>query len=289
MSIGSRSTWKRTNPWSLRLTGYNPETRSYDGGIGNPQIKGIYDSDENLLPGSSTSDPHAHQSFGSGSRILEIGTFGGGPQEARLVFKAPEAGTYYVAAGSLQSTQTGKYTLAVSPGPAEDDFSDDTATDGVVTVGGSVQGNIEWEDDADWFAVELTAGVRYEFGLAGPEDSREYPVFGRYIRDGNGNPYASWRSGTDSVVDPDNTIDHGFFTPLNSGTYYIPVSGGSHDSFWAGNNILNEYWDEALPYTLTVAEADEQPPGGRLHSRHIHERRSGSGRCSGRRGYRSGW
>ena len=209
----------------LRLTGYNPETRSYDGGIGNPQIKGIYDSDENLLPGSSTSDPHAYQSFGSGSRILEIGTYGGGPQEARLVFRATEAGTYYVAAGSLYATETGKYTLAVSPGPAADDFSDNTATDGAVTVGGSVQGNIEWEDDADWFAVELTAGVRYEFDLAGPEDSREYPVFGRYIWDGQGNPYASWRSGTDSVVDPDNTIDHGFFTPLNSGTYYISGIG----------------------------------------------------------------
>ena len=244
----------------LRLTGYSPETRSYVGGIQNPQIKGVYDADGNLLSDTTTADPRAWQWFGEDSRILGFQTAGGRQwQEARLVFTATEAGTYYVAAGSLQSAQTGKYTLAVSPGPAADDFSDDTTTSGEVIVGSSVQGDIEWEDDVDWFAVELTAGVRYEFDLAGPEDSREYPVFGRYIWDGQGNPYASWRSGTDSVVDPDNTIDHGFFTPLNSGTYYIPVSGGSYDSFWFGNSTLDEYWDEALAYTLNVAEAEEQP------------------------------
>ena len=245
---------------TFRLTGYNPETRSYFGGMQNPQIKGIYDADGHLLPDTSTSDPRAWQTFGEDSRILGFQNLGGSQwQEARLVFKATEAGTYYVAAGSLQSAQTGKYTLAVSPGPAADDFSDDTQTEGEVAVGGSVQGNIEWEDDVDWFAVELTADVRYEFELAGPDNSREYPVFGKYVWDSAGNPYAAWRSASDSTTDRGNTINQGFFTPEADGTYYIPVKGGSYDSFWSGNSTLNEYWDAALTYTLSVAEAEDQP------------------------------
>ena len=222
----------------IRLTGYIHETWSYMGGIQTPDIKGIYNSDGNLLSDTGAS----------------------GWREARLLFKATDAGTYYVAAGSGSPNKTGKYTLAMSPGPTDDDYTGDTSTTGEVAVGGSVQGNIEWEDDSDWFAAELTAGVRYEFSLTGAEDSPEYPVFGQYIRDSQGNPYVGWRIGTDSEVGPDNTINHGFFTPEISGTYYIPVTGGSYDSFWHGNRTLHYYWDEALAYTLTVTEAEEQPP-----------------------------
>ena len=78
----------------IRATGYNPETRSNYGGIERPQIRGVYTSDSELLPDTTTSDPNAYQWFGSESRILGFGTYGGGMQEARLVFKATEAGTY---------------------------------------------------------------------------------------------------------------------------------------------------------------------------------------------------
>ena len=265
----------------VRMTGYNPETKSLYGGIKKPQIKGVYDTDGNLLPDTrTTDDTGVWQSFGTESRISGFMTGGGGEwKEARLLFKTEKAGTYYVAVGGLESVQsgtdtalellglgstetqtpTGKYTLAVSPGPSADDYADDAGTTGSVAVGGTVQGKIEWEDDQDWIAVALTAGVRYEFELTGTEGSREYPVFGDHIWDGDGNPYARW-SGDGDVTERGNTIGHGFFTPEESGTYYVPVEGGSYDDFWDGNRTRNEYWDEALSYTLSVAEAAEPPP-----------------------------
>ena len=241
----------------LRLIGYSPETRSYHGGITKPEIKGVYDSDGNLIPDTSAVDG----------------------REARLLFKATDAGTYYVAAGSFDPTasgtntlldllglnsgqtemQTGKYTIAMSPGPTVDDYTDDTSTTGELAVEGSVQGNIEWQDDHDWFAVDLTAGVRYELGLTGGEDTQEYPVFGSHILDSQGNLHVRWKSNSDSQVE-DNSFDHGFFTPDASGTYYIPVTGGSNDSFWFGSSTYEKYWDEPLSYTLTLAKAEEQPP-----------------------------
>ena len=249
----------------IRVTGFDPEARSYDGGIDNPQIVGVYTADSELLAGTTSQNARAFwsESFGDESRIVSIGGGGPGAKEARIAFKAEDAGTYYVAVGSHYSSQTGKYTVAVSPGPAaEDDYTDDTATGGKVAVGGSLEGKIEWQDDVDWIAVDLTGGMRYELGLAGAEDSRESPYFGSYIRDGNGNPYADWDGDSASkdrvwveLTDGDNTHDHGYFTPMESGTYYVPVVGGSSDSFWFGNNTLNEFWDEALSYTLSVAEA----------------------------------
>ena len=247
----------------LRVTGFNPETRTYVRGIEQPQIKGIYTEEADLLPDTSTGSPNYFYWFGPDSRIQWFGghsiqSLMGEDQwrEARLAFRAAEAGTYYVEVGSLNSAETGKYTLAVSPGPTEDDFTDDILTSGEVAVGGSVQGSSEWEDDVDWFAVELTAGVRYQFELAGAADVREYPVFGRHIWDSRGNPYASWRAGADPVVSPDNTINHGFFLPEESGTYYIPVSSGSRDTFWHSR----DFWDDSVAYTLTVTVAEEQPP-----------------------------
>ena len=241
----------------VRVTGFDPVTRYYVGGIQDPQIKGIYNAQGELLPDSSTPDPYAWQFFGPDSRILGFQTSGGGQwKEARLQFEADDAGTYYVAIGGLRSGQTGTYTVAVSDGPSGDDFTDDTGTSGQVAVGGSVEGSIEWEDDVDWFAVDLTADVRYELDLTGTGGPREFPVFGDYIWDSNPHPYARW-NGDSTYTDEDNAIDHGFFTPKASGTYYIPVEGGSYDSFWHGNSTGADYWDEPLPYTLSVAEVPE--------------------------------
>ena len=67
-------------------------------------------------------------------------------------------------------------------------YSADTGTAGVVTVGGSVTGEVEESWDLDWFAVELTAGTRYRIDLEGydtGDDTLGNPyLFGIY--DSNG-------------------------------------------------------------------------------------------------------
>src|SRR5215211_6238814 len=50
-----------------------------------------------------------------------------------------------------------------------DDYAGSTATTGVVSVGGSVTGNIESTQDQDWFRITLAAGRTYQFNLEGSD------------------------------------------------------------------------------------------------------------------------
>ena len=192
-----------------------------------------------------------------------------------MTFTPTESGTYYVSARG--SFYQGAYELEVADTtdisvPEPDDYDASTGTAGVLEFDSQdvalAYGDIDIAGDVDWFAMELEANQSVIIRATGynPETrsnyggiEREFPGFGTYIWDGRGNPYADWRSRGDSVVDPDNTFDHGFFTPLESDTYYIPVLGASADAFWFGNTTLNRYWDEALAYNLTVTEAEDQP------------------------------
>ena len=72
-----------------------------------------------------------------------------------LITQVDENGTFYVEVGSFTSTFL-DYTLTATV--TQDDFSDDTSTTGVLTVGGTATGTIDFRDDSDWFAIELTAG-----------------------------------------------------------------------------------------------------------------------------------
>ena len=59
----------------------------------------------------------------------------------------------------------GTYTLAVTE--ISDDYAADRTTTGRVVVDGSATGNVEYNRDTDWFAVELEAGQAYRFDLEG--------------------------------------------------------------------------------------------------------------------------
>ena len=48
-----------------------------------------------------------------------------------------------------------------------DDYSQDTTTTGVASVGGIITGDIQFPGDRDWFAVAMEAGRSYEFVLNG--------------------------------------------------------------------------------------------------------------------------
>ena len=65
----------------------------------------------------------------------------------------------------MLSSPRGTYTLKVTEIP--DDFAAYSATTGMVVVGGSATGNVEYDGDTDWFAVTLEAGKLYRFDLEG--------------------------------------------------------------------------------------------------------------------------
>ena len=126
-----------------------------DGTLVDPYLRGIYNSNGQLLSG--TTDDNG-------------GTF----PNSRVYFDATTDGTYYVAAGAYRSfgSYTGTYTLSVAV--IEDDFAATTSTSGVVTVGGSATGDIGTSGDRDWFAVELAAGTRYRIDLEGSRTRADF-------------------------------------------------------------------------------------------------------------------
>ena len=100
-----------------------------------------------------------------------------------------------------------------------DDYHDDTATEGTVTVGGSADGEIDSSGDVDWFAVEMTASQVYDVTVADDDADAEAglgsQLIGVYDADGTlVSEGVSW-SGTAGLS----------FTPSVSGTYHVSVAG----------------------------------------------------------------
>ncbi|MDG5495707.1 Calx-beta domain-containing protein [Niveispirillum sp. BGYR6] len=123
-------------------------------------------------------------------------------------FTPTSSGRYYVSVNGLTS---GTYTLTATQ-TVSDDYAATTSTTGKLTVGGQTTGVLETANDADWFAIDLTAGTAYEFS-------------GAY---GNSNGYIlSFRLRDASGADAGVTSSLGAmdFTPTSSGRYYIAVNG----------------------------------------------------------------
>ena len=198
------------------------------GTLPNPVLHGIHDA-EGVLLADTTGDNRNRYQFNWNSRVL---------------FMAPEDGTYYVAAGS-DDFYYGTYTLSVTE--IVDDYSSDTQTTGAVAVGGSATGEIDyldvavWGDDRDWFAVELEAGKSYRIDLEGsvtgsgtlndPYLRGVYDADGVYLNETSGNH----GTGRNSRV---------YFTAEEDGTYYVAAT--SH-----------RYAREGGTYTLSVTDVTD--------------------------------
>ena len=92
-----------------------------------------------------------------------------------------------MAASNGEFTSTGTYTVRVTE--MEDDFPSTVDTTGTVEVGGTATGEIEYETDWDWFAVELAAGQSYTIEMKGrsTNDGTLYSPYLRGIYDAEGN------------------------------------------------------------------------------------------------------
>ena len=106
-----------------------------------PYLHGIYDSESNLIPGTSDDN-------------------GGIGRNSRVTYVATRSGKHFIAAGGHD---LGTYRLSVDHVP--DDHPADMTTTGMVAVGGSAGGWYQFDGDRDWFAVELVAGTTYRFDL----------------------------------------------------------------------------------------------------------------------------
>ena len=98
---------------------------------------------------------------------------------------------------------------------ATDDFApDNTNTNGFVAADGSVNGDIEFTSDEDWFAVTLVEGNQYQFDLTAGTLDDPFLV----LRDSNGNLVDQ---NDDGGSNRDAQIS---YTATASGTFYLVVS-----------------------------------------------------------------
>ena len=86
---------------------------------------------------------------------------GGQGFNSQITFTPPSPGRYYIGAAAFGSN-IGTYTLSVDEFVAPpDDYANTVDTVGTIAVGSFATGEIEVENDADWFAVDLIEGVSY--------------------------------------------------------------------------------------------------------------------------------
>jgi Ca2+-binding RTX toxin-like protein len=102
-----------------------------------------------------------------------------------------------------------------------DDYADNSATTGLLSVGSQTMGNLELAQDTDWFKIQLQAGTTYVFELSGAASgsgtlSRPY----LHLYDSS-NYHFSVRSGYNGGTNGDPLFS---YTPTTSGDYYLGAS-----------------------------------------------------------------
>ena len=200
---------------------FDLEGSSTGGGtVRNPYLRGIYDSEGRYQSRSDDDDD-------------------GVGRNSRVYFTPEEGATYYVSA-SGRSFSRGTYTLKVTEIP--DDYAAYSATTGMVVVGGSAAGNVEYDGDTDWFAVTLEASKLYRFDLEGSSTGGGTlgDPYLRGIYDANGDRFDG-TTNYDSGVGRNSRV---YFTPEEGATYY--VSAGA-------------YIRDVGTYTLAVTEVSDYP------------------------------
>ena len=170
------------------------------GTLRDPYLHGLHNASGRLLAGTKDND----QGVGRNSRVQ---------------FTATQDATHYVAAAGYENW-TGTYTLSVTE--LADDYTPDTDTTGILNVGGSATGEIEFEGDRDWFAVTLQAGRTYWMELKGArsgDGSLRWP----HLR-GIHNSRGSFIRGTSDDFGRDGYGGPVAFTPPATATYYVVAS-----------------------------------------------------------------
>ena len=171
-------------------------------------------SDTDFTAASGTLTILASDSTDTGT--VEVQTTEDDASESAETFTLTLSATKNVALGT-PSTATGTIN-----DDATDDCLADTDTTCEVDVGGSVTGNIETEDDEDWFKVVLEADKTYQIDMRGEYGgggTLEDPLLDN-IRDSSGTGISD--TGNDDVdADNDNYDSRTTFTPTTAGAYYL--------------------------------------------------------------------
>ena len=166
---------------------------------------------------------------------------------ARLYVRPPADGVYTIEAGSASDSvrNTGRYSLSVEDVTRVDDHT--SSGDSVVSVGGSISGEIEKTGDSDWFALTLDAGALYRVEVQGSDSGRgtlaDPLLFGIYADNGSGAPgrRIAGTGDNDSGAGEDSLV---LFRAPVAGVWYLGVGS----NFTSGTGT----------YTVSASEIEDQ-------------------------------
>ena len=214
-------------------------SRTAGGTLSDPYLRGIHDASGNIINGTTNDDA-------------------GAGYNSRVSFTATVDGVHYVSAGAFASGQ-GTYTLSVTelaPAGADESTADLTAgtdTTGTVPVGGSVTGEIDFDDDYDWFAVTLQANRIYQFDLTDAETGgADADPFLAGIHDASGNLIDGTLNSDYNLYDTVLT-----FTATADGIHYVALGAftafsGAFTYQLAASDITDSVTDDFAAGTGTV-------------------------------------
>lgn len=143
------------------------------------------------------------------------------------------SGTFFISAGESGNNASGSYTLTIW----QDQLAS-VSTAATISVNSSVTDRLGWEADfADWYAVQLIAGVNYQFDVTGSA------LYG--AANALADPFLFLRNNTGTIVVSDDNSGNGlnsriFFTPTVSGTFFLDVQESGVNASGVYSLIVNE-------------------------------------------------
>jgi subtilisin family serine protease/subtilisin-like proprotein convertase family protein len=172
--------------------------------------------------------------------------------DAYIHFSPSVSGTYFISAEESGNNATGSYVLTVW----QDQLAS-ISTAATISVNTSVTDRLGWGADfSDWYAVQLIAGVNYQF------DVTSSALFG--AANALVDPFLFLRNNTGAILLGDDDSGNGlnsriFFTPTVSGTYFLDVQESGlnasgvyslivNESPVVGTIILDAPWDDLISF-----------------------------------------
>ena len=147
-----------------------------------------------------------------------------------LSYVPSASGEIFVEARAFSDQATGAYRLnaTAAPMPA-DDAGNDASTRARISAGRTVNGNLEYEGDLDWYRLSVRQGQRYTIDLAGVEGGVTDPLLRVLDADGNELAYSD---------DTENSLNsQAQYTPRENGEVFVEAR--AYSDAYTGAYTLN--------------------------------------------------
>ncbi len=176
---------------------------------------------------SGSIDPYLYLRDSLGNSIIYDDDGGSDGDDARIIYTANTTGTYYLDVGDYGDNNIGQYLISAKSLTALDDYDSNINTSGIISIGSSINANIDFISDYDWFKVSLIQGYTYQFDCT---DSGSIDPY-LYLRDSQGNIITYDDDGGSDIDDSQIS-----YTASYTGNYFLDVSDYS-DSNIGGYNL----------------------------------------------------